>query len=38
MLNRDFIVRRGTEGLDSDLPESIRDPGKIQDKGRDLDH
>ncbi|MEM3192764.1 MAG: hypothetical protein QW292_11940 [Candidatus Parvarchaeota archaeon] len=26
MLNRDFIVRKGTEGLDPDLLDSIRDP------------
>ena len=26
MLNRDFIVRKGTEGVDPDLPDSIRDP------------
>ena len=25
MLNRDFIVRKGTEGIDPDLPDSIKD-------------
>jgi hypothetical protein len=28
MLNRDFIVRKGTEGTDPDLPDSIKDPWK----------
>ena len=28
MLNRDFIVRNGTEGIDPDLPDSVRDPWK----------
>ena len=28
MLNRDFIVRKGTEGADPDLPDSIKDPWK----------
>ena len=26
MLNRDFIVRWGTEGIDPDLPDTIKDP------------
>ncbi|MEM3859370.1 MAG: hypothetical protein QW478_08180 [Candidatus Micrarchaeaceae archaeon] len=26
MLNRNFIIRRGTRGLDPDLPETVRDP------------
>ena len=26
MLNRDFIVRKGTEGTDPDLPDSVKDP------------
>lgn len=26
MLNRDFIVRKGTEGADPDLPDSVKDP------------
>ena len=26
MLNRDFIVRRGTEGADPDLSDSVKDP------------
>ncbi|MEM0136142.1 MAG: hypothetical protein QXU18_13110 [Thermoplasmatales archaeon] len=26
MLNRDFVVRKGTEGLDPDLPDSIMNP------------
>ena len=28
MLNRDFIVRKGTEGIDPDLSDSVRDPWK----------
>ena len=28
MLNRDFIVRWGTEGIDPDLPDTIKDPWK----------
>ena len=28
MLNRDFIVRKGTEGIDPDLPDTIKDPLK----------
>ena len=28
MLNRGFIVRKGTEGIDPDLPDSIKDPWK----------
>ena len=28
MLNRDFIVRKGTEGADPDLPDSAKDPWK----------
>ena len=28
MLNRDFVVRKGTEGIDPDLPDSIEDPWK----------
>ena len=28
MLNRDFIVRKGTEGIDPDLPDTIKDPWK----------
>ena len=28
MLSRDFIVRRGTEGIDPDLPDTINDPWK----------
>ncbi|MGC8618676.1 MAG: hypothetical protein ACP5UZ_08100 [Thermoplasmata archaeon] len=28
MLNRDFIVRRGTEGVDPDLPDTVKDPLK----------
>ena len=28
MLNRDFIVRKGTEGADPDLPDSVKDPLK----------
>ena len=27
-LNRDFIVRKGTEGMDPDLPDSVKDPWK----------
>ena len=26
MLNRDFIVRKGTEGIDPDIPDSVKDP------------
>ena len=26
MLNRDFVVRKGTEGTDPDLPDSVKDP------------
>jgi hypothetical protein len=26
MLNRDFIVRKGTEGIDPDLPDTVKDP------------
>ncbi len=26
MLNRDFIVRKGNEGIDPDLPDTIKDP------------
>ena len=26
MLNRDFVVRRGTEGVNPDLPDSVKDP------------
>ena len=32
MLNRDFIVRKGTEGIDPDLPDSVRDPWKEYQK------
>ena len=28
MLNKDFIVRKGTEGIDPDLPDPVRDPWK----------
>lgn len=28
MLSRDFVVRRGTEGIDADLPDSAVDPWK----------
>ena len=28
MLNRDFIVRKGTEGINPDLPDSVRDTWK----------
>ena len=28
MLNRDFIVRKGAEGIDPDLPDSVKDPWK----------
>jgi hypothetical protein len=28
MLNRDFVVRKGTEGIDPDLPDSMKDPWK----------
>ena len=33
MLNRDFIVRKGTEGADPDIPDSIKDPwGEYQER------
>ncbi|MEM3573070.1 MAG: hypothetical protein QXJ62_02415 [Nitrososphaeria archaeon] len=32
MFDSDFIARRGTEGLDIDLPDSIRDPKEEYDK------
>ena len=32
MLNRDFVVRRGTGGIDPDLPDSIKDPWKEYQK------
>ena len=32
MLNRDFIVRKGTEGIDPDLPDTIKDPWKEYQK------
>ena len=33
MLNRDFIVRKGTEGADPDIPDSIKDPwGEDQER------
>lgn len=28
MLNRDFVVRKGTEGIDPDLPDPVKDPWK----------
>ncbi|MGC8618673.1 MAG: hypothetical protein ACP5UZ_08085 [Thermoplasmata archaeon] len=28
MLNRDFIVRKGMEGIDPDLPDTVKDPLK----------
>jgi hypothetical protein len=32
MLNRDFIVRKGTEGIDPDLSGVIKDPWKKYEK------
>ena len=32
MLKRHFIVRKGTEGIDPDLPDSVRDPWKEYQK------
>ena len=32
MLNRDFIVRKGTEGIDPDLPDLVRDTWKEYQK------
>ena len=32
MLNRDFIVRKGTEGIDPDLPDTVKDPWKEYQK------
>ena len=32
MLNRGFIVRKGTEGVDPDLPDSVKDPWKEYQK------
>ena len=32
MLNRDFIVRNGTEGIGPDLPDPVRDPWKEYQK------
>ncbi|MDA8055581.1 MAG: hypothetical protein M0Z77_08060 [Thermoplasmatales archaeon] len=32
ILNRDFIVRKGIEGIDPDLPDSIKDPLKEYQK------
>ena len=29
ILNRDFIVRKGTEGADPDLPDSVKDPEMV---------
>ena len=26
MLDRDFVVRKGTEGIDQDIPDSVKDP------------
>ena len=31
-LNRDFIVRKGTDGVDPDLPDSVKDPWKAYQK------
>ena len=31
-LERDFVVRRGTEGMDPDLPDTIKDPWKEYQK------
>ncbi|MEM3192533.1 MAG: hypothetical protein QW292_10710 [Candidatus Parvarchaeota archaeon] len=36
MLNRDFIVRRGIEGIDPDLPDSVKNPEKEYQRREEL--
>ncbi|MEM3192640.1 MAG: hypothetical protein QW292_11275 [Candidatus Parvarchaeota archaeon] len=36
MLNKDFIVRRGTEGINPNLPDSVKNPRRKYQKREEL--